>query len=126
MQNAIETSHAQDAATLLADASHRRAPRVLLALLCAGCASAGVQQTSTESAHRRDAAAEGTLPVACGAQTCTPPAQCIRYVGIAGPRVPLTMCGIPCGLEPDAACPEGLRCVRAADFPALCERTEAP
>lgn len=55
---------------------------------------------------------------ACGGKTCTPPEQCIRYYGIAGPSLPLFTCGIPC--DEQGACPDGKSCAVIADGPRLC------
>jgi hypothetical protein len=54
----------------------------------------------------------------CNGEPCTPPNQCVRYSGIAGPRVPLYACGIPCAA--DGACPAALKCQVIADGPRLC------
>lgn len=54
----------------------------------------------------------------CGGQACAAPKQCIRYVGVAGPSVPLFTCGIPC--EPDGTCPGGAACTAFPDGPRIC------
>jgi len=51
---------------------------------------------------------------------CAPPERCVLYAGIAGPKVPLYTCGIPCS-EPNQDCPQGLACKTIADGPRLCE-----
>lgn len=96
--------------------------RLMLALLAgAGCVGASATRPPTdatdESPVRED---DGGSGVACGTQVCAAGERCIRYVGVAGPAVPLTTCGIACGPGPDHTCPEGLRCQRSADGPALC------
>jgi hypothetical protein len=54
----------------------------------------------------------------CGDRICTPPDECIRYYGIAGPKLPLFTCGIPCNELGE--CPDGKRCDTIADGPRLC------
>jgi len=54
----------------------------------------------------------------CGGKPCVPPEQCIRYVGFAGPSVPLYTCGQPCGDQGE--CPSDLSCATIADGPRLC------
>jgi hypothetical protein len=55
---------------------------------------------------------------ACGGKACTPPEQCIRYAGVAGPSIPLYTCGVPCGEQGE--CPTGMSCATIADGPRLC------
>ena len=47
---------------------------------------------------------------------CTPPATCVSYYGIAGPRGPrFQSCEIRC--KDDSTCPKGTRCTTIADGP---------
>lgn len=59
----------------------------------------------------------------CAKLDCRAPEECIRFVGIGGPRIPLSVCGVPC--DPQArpsGCPTDMTCVRMADGPTRCER----
>ena len=59
----------------------------------------------------------------CGNQTCTPPEQCIEYLGVAGPSAPLYTCGIPCrNGAPNHGCPDGTVCESIPDGPRMCRK----
>jgi hypothetical protein len=54
--------------------------------------------------------------------TCAPPATCVSYTGIAGPKGPtFKTCEVKCppreGRETDSACPAGTKCGMIADGP---------
>lgn len=102
-----------------------RATRALLATfaLLIACACAGGQPTTTSQPPATEPAPSPAPPPAppepeCGGKTCTPPEQCIRYYGIAGPSLPLFTCGQPCTEQGE--CPAGLSCATIADGPRLC------
>lgn len=79
-------------------------------------------QTEPPASHRGEAASEERPAPAegeCNGEPCAPPKRCVRYAGIAGPRVPLYACGIPCA--DDGSCPVPMTCRVIADGPRLCE-----
>jgi hypothetical protein len=97
-----------------------------LLLACNGCAQHASEPATAEPAATpapaSEPAAEPPAPAdvpECNGAPCAPPKQCIRYAGIAGPKVPLYACGVPCGV--DDACPPPTTCRVIADGPRLCE-----
>jgi hypothetical protein len=59
----------------------------------------------------------------CGNRKCEAPEQCIEYVGVAGPSVPLYTCGILCrdGAS-NQGCPAGYSCESVPDGPRMCRK----
>jgi len=102
------------------------------ALLCLIAACSGPSSSSGGSASPAPAPTPAPTPAPpsvdparlgtpCGdGGTCTPPMECVKYFGIAGPRGgEFSSCEIRCGEK--SACPAGTTCVTVADGPgAVC------
>jgi hypothetical protein len=93
---------------------------MLAACACGGQPASQPHSNSTTAASEPEPREpEAPAEADCAGKTCAPPEQCIRYFGVAGPSIPLSTCGIPCGAQGE--CPDGKRCEAIADGPRSCK-----